>query len=315
MSCEQTHLLSAAERGCNKACSSPCGKVVAVRDSECCSGPSGASLNCDAAIEHSPTCFECSVSWLAFARSLALVSVLWNVAEGGSSLYAGAVHRQVALLAYGGQSVVEIISASIVWWRLSASASLGDRQYVIERERKAVRAIGVLFVMLAMAVVAGATVQLVNREGPSSTFPGLIISSASALAMFLLYVLKLRAARVIHSDSLHEDALCSRYCLALSVAVVVASAISQLQDDIDQWCHVPFCNFWWLDASFALVLSVLIFRDGIRAVRQSLRPDFDGGCGCSGENSRLPPRAPLSACDGKPKLACDSQRACGQSCG
>ena len=227
-----------------------------------------------------------SLSWLSFARALAFISIVWNIFEGGASLYAGFEHMQLSLLAYGAQSIVEVISAVLVWWRLAIPIrTAAEERRVIERERIAVRAIGVLFVLLALAVVGGAVLDILHREGPSSTLPGLIISSGAALAMLIMYVLKMRAAKILDSNTLKEDALCSRYCFTLSLGVIFASVVSLAQGSIDTWCHAGICDCWWIDAVVALVLAVLIFYDGVRAVRLSFNPDFDGGCGCCASSS------------------------------
>lgn len=230
-----------------------------------------------------------SLTWLAFARALAFISIVWNILEGAASLYVGFEHMQLSLLAYGGQSGVEIISAVLVWWRLAIPIrTTADELQVIERERKAVRTIGVLFVLLALAVVGAATLEIVHREGPSSTLPGLIVSGTAALAMLVLYVLKLQAAKQLDSNTLHEDAKCSLYCFLLALVVITASVVDLTQDSINTWCHVSFCDFWWIDSVFAILISAVIFVDGVRAFRNSLRADFDGGCGCcSGGSTRV----------------------------
>eukprot|EP00047_Mylnosiga_fluctuans_P010953 m.18852 g.18852 ORF g.18852 m.18852 type:complete len:539 (-) comp3377_c0_seq1:95-1711(-) len=233
-------------------------------------------------------CYSVSISWLDFARALAFISIFWNILEGASAIYAGVADFQLSVLVYGIQSIIEVVSAALVWWRLSRGAALKDKAALVARERKALRTIGVLFVVLALCVVAGAVIEFVRHDGPSDTFLGLLVSSIAAAAMLVLYLLKVRAARHLDSRILREDAMCSKYCCMLAMIVITASLINMLQGRIDDVCSSSACNFWWVDGAFATAIALWIMRDGVRAVRTSYRPDFDGGCGCCSDSSPAP---------------------------
>jgi hypothetical protein len=212
--------------------------------------------------------------WARVARALAWVSVVWNVAEGASAIYYGVERRQLALLGWGAQSGVEVGAACLVLYRIGHGFGKPSRE-VIEVERRATRVIGVLLVLLALLILLGSVDRLVERQAPSNTLPGMIISSVSALAMFALWRLKVRAGRELGSEVILQDAYCSLACLQLSMLVIGGSAIWFLNR-----CHTQHCRFWYLDAALALLLGLVILRDGVRVVRATLRQDFAGGCAC-----------------------------------
>ena len=93
------------------------------------------------------------------ALIISWISALWNIGEGVSSLYYGISKGQLDLAAYGGQSVVEIITAVLVLLRLrSEHVSLKEKpnkEAMVERERKTIRLTGVLFLVLCILIVAG----------------------------------------------------------------------------------------------------------------------------------------------------------------
>jgi hypothetical protein len=69
------------------------------------------------------------------ARWLAYVTVAWMTVEATVALWAGAAAGSIALLGFGGDSVIEVASGAVILWRFSGDAS--DR-----RERRAAQLIG-----------------------------------------------------------------------------------------------------------------------------------------------------------------------------
>ena len=263
-------------------CTAPTAIVIDPAASEATPLLMSSSVSASPSQESSGVCLAVSITWLQFARALAFISIIWNVLEGGSSIYAGVTDFQLAVLVYGIQSLIEVISASLVWWRLAhdGASSAATKANLVARERKALRIIGILFIILAAVIVGGAIAEFVHHEGPSDTFLGLLIASIAAFAMLVLYFLKMRASYHLDSRILREDAMCSRYCCQLAILVIIASLINMLQGKIDSVCSLSCCDFWWVDGACATAIALWILRDGVRAVRTSYRKDFDGGCGC-----------------------------------
>jgi divalent metal cation (Fe/Co/Zn/Cd) transporter len=204
-------------------------------------------------------------SWLHRARLLAWFTVAYNLLEGGLSIRFGLSDDSVALWGFGLDSLVEVASGLVVLWRLRDAA--GSRPGA--RERRATTIIGWLFVILALGVAWGAAHQLVSQGHPDTGLPGILIALASLLTMFFLWRAKTAAARALDSATLAGDAACTMACLVLSGVLLLGSLVSRL---------VPALG--WVDGAAALVLAILIGREGWQGIRAARRPDFTGGCGC-----------------------------------
>lgn len=202
------------------------------------------------------------VNWLRRARWLSLFTVFFNLAEGLVAMAFGWKDDSIALFGFGADSFIEVASALIVLWKLTDHGDLA-------RERKATRAIGGLFLVLGAGMAGGAMLQLAAREHPPTTLPGLIISALSLSFMVFLWRAKLLAARGLDSATVAADAACSRACIQLSGVLFAGSLV-----------FVALPSLWWVDAVAALVLALLIGREGLGMVRAAQGDGFTGGCGC-----------------------------------
>lgn len=210
-----------------------------------------------------------SIDWTARARWLAVATMAYNVLEGLVSLAYGATERSVSLLGFGVDSWVEVGSAAVVYWKLTRAP--GCATTARERERRATRWIGGLLLALGLCTALGSALQLAAGGHPDSTLPGVIISLVSLSFMFSLWRAKLAAAGALHSRALALDAACSRSCIQLSAILLAGSAIYALAPGL-----------WWADGAAALGLAAFIGREGYEAIAAASKPEFTGGCGCSG---------------------------------
>lgn len=204
--------------------------------------------------------------WIAYAKALAVFTILYNLVEGLVSMAFGWSDGSLALFGFGADSFIEVFSALLVLWRLRAD---GCGEGLVERERKATRGIGASLLVLAAGTVGGALLQLRAKGHPSTTVPGLLVSLASLGFMVYLWRAKLRAAKALDSRALEGDAACSRACIQLS-AILLAGSLAFLV--------AP--RLWWVDSAAALLLALFIAKEGWEMRRAAGREDFDGGCGC-----------------------------------
>jgi len=210
-------------------------------------------------------------TWKKIIVLLAWVSIIWSIAEGVSSLVIGIKNKQLDLVAYGGQSIVEVLTAIIVLRRIRVEAGYKEINAtdLIYQERIGVRAIGFLYTILVILVVGGSLSRFLSRTGPETTVPGLILSSICLGGMYLFAVLKTNGAKVLNSGTVMADANCSMFCAKIAAVVMIGSFVGMFQPQISEVCTSRFCNFWWLDPFLALVISGFIFRDGTTAIYNS----------------------------------------------
>ena len=206
--------------------------------------------------------------WLAYARALAIVTIVYNLVEGLVSMGFGWADDSMALFGFGADSFIEVGSALLVLWRLGDKAE-GCASARLARERRAVLGIGILFFLLALGIAAGAVVQLVSHHHPDTTLPGLLVSLASLGIMAWLWRVKVKAAKALDSRALAGDAACSLACIQLSLVLFAGSLV-----------FLAFPALGWVDGAAALVLAAFIGKEGLESIAAARRPGFTGGCGC-----------------------------------
>src|ERR1035437_8114298 len=105
------------------------------------------------------------------------ITIVWMSVEAAVSLSAAWIVRSPALLAFGGDSTIELLSAGVVLWRFRAHA-LQEHA-----ESRASRIAGILLFVLAVYVVAASALTLLGYSDPKPTYLGIAILIAAAVIM------------------------------------------------------------------------------------------------------------------------------------
>lgn len=174
--------------------------------------------------------------------------------EASVSLSAAWAAHSPALLAFGGDSAIELLSAAAVLWRFRSSAQ--------ERSEKQVaRIAAVLLFMLAAYVTVTSAMTLMGHREAITTFMGIAILVSATAIMPWLTKEKRRLSAITGSAALRADAAQSGLCAYLSVIALVGLGVNAI------W-HVR-----WADPIAALVIVPLILWEGRQAMRGK-------ACGC-----------------------------------
>jgi divalent metal cation (Fe/Co/Zn/Cd) transporter len=177
------------------------------------------------------------------------LTVLWMGVEASVSLGAAWMARSPALLAFGGDSAVELLSAAVVLRHFCLPPR--ERR---EEERVAKIAGGLLFVLAAFVAVASALTLLGRVEARPSPL-GIAILILAALIMPWLARQKRQLSAATGSAGLRADAAESAVCGYLAVIALAGLAINAI------W------KVSWADSVAALALLPLIVREGWEAVQ------------------------------------------------
>lgn len=194
--------------------------------------------------------------------------IVWNVAEGAIAVAAGLLASSVALFSFGVDSIIEVTSASVVLWRLVKELDGRSPQRVEERERTAAKIAGVLLLALAVYIVVDAARRLIGygREAEESVI-GIVLTSASLVAMPVLGWAKLRTAERLGSAALRADSYETITCAWLSLATLVGLSL-----------NAAF-GWAWADPVAALVIVPLVVREGLEALRGDCCGGDEAHCG------------------------------------
>jgi divalent metal cation (Fe/Co/Zn/Cd) transporter len=176
------------------------------------------------------------------------VTVAWMSAEAAVSLFAAGRARSPALIAFGGDSAIELASAVVVLWRFRSNA-------VSEHlERRAARIAGGLLFALAACVIATSVTALRGYSEAKPSLLGIGILAAAVL-MPLLAREKRRLSAQTGSAALRADAAKSALCGYFSVIALLGLVTNAV------W-HIR-----WADPAAALIIVPLILREGWEAMQ------------------------------------------------
>jgi Cation efflux family len=181
------------------------------------------------------------------------ITLMWMLVECGLSLYAAAAARSPAMLAFGSDSFVELLSAGVVLLQFVPQVSIS--------ERNAARAAGALLFALALIVSIMAIGSLALRLRPETSRLGIGITLAALIVMPILAKLKRREARRSNNPALAADAVQSATCAYLAVTALAGLAINAL-------FHIAWC-----DSLAALVAVPVLLKEGRAAWHEKV-------CGC-----------------------------------
>jgi divalent metal cation (Fe/Co/Zn/Cd) transporter len=157
------------------------------------------------------------------AFQLEWLTVTWMVIEAAVAIGAGIGASSLSLITFGADSVIELMSAGVLIWRLSLELKQG-RAFPEYIERRASRVAGGLLLLLAVYVIAAAGCGLWRGEGETFSWPGLIIALLAMPVMYGLARRKITLAEQIGSRALRADAVESITCGWLSLAVVIGTS-------------------------------------------------------------------------------------------
>jgi divalent metal cation (Fe/Co/Zn/Cd) transporter len=181
------------------------------------------------------------------------ITLAWMLVELAVSLYAAATAHSPAMLAFGSDSLVELLSAAVVLLQWVPGMSIS--------ERRAGRAAGVLLFVLAGVVAAIAVASLALRVRPATSCAGIAITIAALIAMPILAALKRREARRSNNAALAADAVQSATCAYIALIALAGLAINAA-------FHIA-----WFDSVAALAAIPILIKEG--------RSAWQGhACGC-----------------------------------
>ena len=185
---------------------------------------------------------------------LEATTVGYNMLEGVVAIWAGLAASSVALTGFGVDSVIEVTSGAILWWRLRAELGSPPLRAVVER--RATRLAGALLLLLALYVVVESVRRMVTGEHPHESPIGIALTMLSLVVMPLLARAKLRTAEALDSRALRADAHEAIVCAWLAFATLVGLLLNAA------------LGWWWADPAAALAMVPLIMREGLEAVRE-----------------------------------------------
>ena len=179
-------------------------------------------------------------------RLIVVFTIVYNVIEAIIALWAGSVASSAALIGFGLDSVIEVLSAAAVAWQFT-------RKDPERFEKPTLRVISVSFFLLAAWVIVSALLSLTGALEPEHSTVGIVLAAVSVVVMPAVSFIERRAGRELQSATAIADSKQTLICTYLSAAVLVGLVLNSA------------FGWAWADSIAALVIAGFAIREGIEA--------------------------------------------------
>jgi divalent metal cation (Fe/Co/Zn/Cd) transporter len=184
------------------------------------------------------------------ARKLVWIGLAWHCVEAGVALAAGLIASSIALVAFGADSLIELLAGGIVLWRFAAIRSGSE-----SAEHSGHRLISVSFYAVAAYVLAASLGDLIGAHRPAASWVGVALSLVALATMPPLALAKRRVADRLVSPTARGESRQTMLCAYLALALLVGLAGNAL------------FGLWWLDPAAAIIIAAVAAREGANTWR------------------------------------------------
>jgi cation diffusion facilitator family transporter len=189
-------------------------------------------------------------------------TVGWNVTEAVVAVSAGIVAGSVALIGFGVDSGIEVLSAVAVLMRFRQAGAGASPEEHGRAEKRALYLVSATFFLLAAYIAVEAITALTGRDEPEHSTVGLVLAIVSLAVMPTLAIGKQRVGRELGSRALLADAVETWVCAYLSLALLAGVGLNTALD------------WWWADPVGALAMLPVILWQGWETLEEA-REDED----------------------------------------
>ena len=179
-------------------------------------------------------------------RLIVAITITYNVVEAVIALAAGTVASSAALIGFGLDSTVEVLSAAAIAWQFAAP----DPE---KREKVALRVIAFSFFALAAYVIVDAGLSLFGLRDAEHSLVGIILAAVSLAVMPFLSWIERRTGRELGSASAIADSKQTLICSYLSAALLIGLLLNTL------------LGWAWADSITAVMIAGFAIKEGFEA--------------------------------------------------
>jgi divalent metal cation (Fe/Co/Zn/Cd) transporter len=187
---------------------------------------------------------------VARARLLAWAGIGWHGIEAAIAIGAGAAAGSIALVGFGGDSLIESVAGFVLLWRFA-----GGRASSEVAERRAQQLIGASFFVLAAYVTVESVRSLAGGGHPDVSWVGIGLAAFTLATMPPLAIAKARVAERLGSAATRAEGRQNMLCAYLSAGLLVGLGANAL------------AGWWWADPAAALLIAAVAVREGREAWR------------------------------------------------
>jgi cation diffusion facilitator family transporter len=192
-----------------------------------------------------------------WAIGLETLTISWNVIEAAVAIIAGAVAGSTALITFGADSLIEVISAVALLWRLLRAGHAASDEEHTAAERRALYLVAATFFLLAVYIGVDSSLSLIRRDAAEVSTVGLILAVVSLIVMPTLAFAKRRIGIELNSKALQADAVETWVCAYLSLTLLVGVGF-----------NTAF-GWWWADSAGAIAMLPVVLWQGWETLEEA----------------------------------------------
>jgi divalent metal cation (Fe/Co/Zn/Cd) transporter len=182
------------------------------------------------------------------AVALSALSIAWSGVAGSLAVYAAVVSGSLSLLGFGMDALIDAVASAALIWRFTGESRRPEHAHRFERTAE--RTVGLALIALALYLAFGSVRSFAVQAHPEATSASVALLLASAVLLPVLAAAKFRVAARLGSRALRADGVLTAAAALLAVISLVSLVASSA------------LGLWWADAVAALVVAVIVLREG-----------------------------------------------------
>lgn len=187
--------------------------------------------------------------------ALEYLTIGWEAIEASVALAAALHANSVALLGFGVDSIAELVSASVLIWRLKTQQRGYPSAHIEKIDGRARRLVGISLLVLSLYIAFDAVRTLALAAKPAPSVAGMALTTFAMFLMLWLGRAKRRTAADLGSGALSADAFQATACFWLCLITLAGLGFNLA------------LGWWWADPIAALAIVFFIVREGFAAWR------------------------------------------------
>jgi divalent metal cation (Fe/Co/Zn/Cd) transporter len=187
------------------------------------------------------------------ALLLSVLSIVINGLAGGSAVVVGLASGSLSLLGFGFDAAIDSAASVALVWRFMIEKREPHRAERVEQVAEAI--VGAVLIALALYLGINAARALAMSAHPEATAVGTGLLIFSIVVLPPLALAKFRVARSLGSGALRADSVLTGVAALLALIGLVGIGLVEAFD------------LAWADAVGALIVTVVLLREGIGALQ------------------------------------------------
>lgn len=197
------------------------------------------------------------------ALLLSLLSIAISGVAGALAVIVALSSNSLSLLGFGFDAAIDSAASVALVWRFRIEAKQPHRAHRVETIAEAV--VGGVLLVLAVYLGINAVGALSSQAHPQPTVVGTGLLMFSVLALPFLALAKFRIAKRLESGALRADSILTGIAALLALIGLVGLGVTEA------------FGLFWADAVGALIVTLILIREGISSLGAIRTADPIGG--------------------------------------